>query len=159
MTRVGYLVTLVAMPALLAAIALLPTVGVALSGGEEQLAILAARLVALFIACPWLEAVEERRVGQRVGGGRAGEEQKGEDQRQLDRHQPVVRLQHQAQEEKSGARGIGHSGGMHAAEKIGHAPNADAADEHEKGADGDRDPTENVEDHDFLSALGRLRLT
>ncbi|MCP4871465.1 MAG: ABC transporter permease [Proteobacteria bacterium] len=36
-TRVGYLVTLVAMPALLAAIALLPTVGVALSGGEEQL--------------------------------------------------------------------------------------------------------------------------
>jgi len=36
-TRVGYLVTLVAMPALLAAVALLPTVGVALSGGEEQL--------------------------------------------------------------------------------------------------------------------------
>lgn len=36
-TRIGYLVTLIAMPLLLAAIALLPTVGVALSGGEEQL--------------------------------------------------------------------------------------------------------------------------
>jgi hypothetical protein len=91
-----------------------------------------------------------------MGSGWAGKKEEHENQRQFKGGDTPAGLQPKAQQDQHGAKGVGYSGCVQAAVKIGEAVNADTANDTQCTASQQENPAGNIDNHSGSPCLASL---